>query len=100
MFGHNTALLRRRIRTPALRMDPMKIGTLSETDVFVVYIEGLTNKRLVEEAKRRISEIVIDYLPEAGYIEQFIEDNPWSPFPQVLTTERPDRLAAALAEGK
>lgn len=97
---YNTALLRRRIRTPALRMDPMKIGTLSETDVFVVYIEGLTNKRLVEEAKRRISEIVIDYLPEAGYIEQFIEDNPWSPFPQVLTTERPDRLAAALAEGQ
>lgn len=97
---YNTALLRRRIRTSALRIDPMKIGTLSETDVFVVYIEGITNKRLVDEVKRRISEIDIDYLPEAGYIEQFIEDNPWSPFPQVLATERPDRLAAALSEGQ
>jgi hypothetical protein len=96
----NTALLRRRIRNPALRMDPMKVGTLSQTDVAVVYIEGLTNERLVSEVKRRISEIDIDYLPEAGYIEQFIEDNPWSPFPQVLTTERPDRLAAALSEGQ
>ncbi|NLU41998.1 MAG: spore germination protein [Firmicutes bacterium] len=95
----NTALLRRRIRNPALRMDPMKVGALSATDVLVVYIQDLTNERLVEEVKRRISEIDIDYLPEAGYIEQFIEDNPFSPFPQVLATERPDRLAAALAEG-
>lgn len=100
VLRYNTALLRRRIRHPGLRMDPMKVGTMSETDVFVVYIEGLTNRRLVEEAKRRISQIDIDYLPEAGYIEQFIEDNPWSPFPQVLTTERPDRLAAALCEGQ
>jgi hypothetical protein len=95
----NTALLRRRIRNPALRMDALKVGALSATDVLVVYIEGLTNERLVEEAKRRINSIDIDYLPEAGYIEQFIEDNPFSPFPQVLATERPDRLAAALAEG-
>lgn len=96
----NTALLRRRIKSPYLRLDPMKIGRLSLTDVVVAWIEGVTNPDLVAEVKRRLKSLDTDWIPDSGYLEQFIEDFPFSPFPQFQYTERPDRTAAAVLEGR
>lgn len=95
----NTALVRRRLRTPDLRMDSMKVGRRSKTDVVVAYVEGLTNPRLVATVKERIDHIDTDILPDSGLIEEFIEDYPYSPFPQMQYTERPDRFCAGLSEG-
>lgn len=97
---NNIVLLRRRIRDPNLTMASYKIGRRSKKDLVVVYIKGLTSQELVGEVKRRIERIDIDDAPESGYIEQLIEDDFLSPFPQVQNTERPDRVTSALLEGR
>ncbi|MDR7001882.1 spore germination protein [Neobacillus niacini] len=96
----NTVLIRQRIKDPNLTMINYKIGRRSQTNLALIYIKGLTNQDLVEEVKRRIEQIDIDNVPESGYIEQLIEDNYLSPFPQMQNTERPDRVASALIEGQ
>ena len=95
----NTSLIRRRIRSPRLRLDSIQVGRLSKTDVVVAYIDGLTNPIYVEEMKKRINAIDVDIMESSGILEEFIEDFPRSPFSQVQATERPDKFAASLAEG-
>ncbi|ANY67767.1 spore gernimation protein GerA [Paenibacillus sp. BIHB 4019] len=96
----NTAMLRRRIKDPSFTMDMYKIGRRSQTDIALLYIKGLTDEALVEETRSRLKQIDIDEVLESGYIEQLVEDNVMSPFPQVQNTERPDRVAGALMEGR
>jgi spore germination protein KA len=96
----NTALLRKAIRNSDLITEMFKIGERNKTDIAVMYLEGLVNPSLVEEVKRRISSISTDYVGGAGILEQFIEDNPYVPIPQVLFTERPDRAASFIMDGK
>lgn len=96
----NTSLIRRRIRTPQLKFDLVRVGRLSRTDIVVAYIRGIAPDVLVEEVRRRVSRIDIDAILDSAYVEELIEDDPYSPFPQVLATERPDIVAAHLLEGK
>jgi len=96
----NTSLIRRKVKNPRLKIEMLKLGQVTKTDVAIVYIKGIANDKLVEEVKSRLQGIDIDSVLESGYIEELIEDNPWSPFPQVNHTERPDRLAARLLEGR
>lgn len=96
----NTTLIRRRIRDPHLRFDSYCIGRRSRKDLIVAYIEGIVNPMLVEEVKRRISTIDMDDPEGSGFVEQWIQDHYWSPFPQILNTERPDKVAGALMQGK
>ncbi|MCY0895138.1 MAG: spore germination protein [Alicyclobacillaceae bacterium] len=98
-FRANTALVRSLLRTPHLVTDIIEVGTLAPTDVAIMWIEGLTNKSLVEETKRRIQAIEVDYLPDSGLLEQFLDDKPSMMIPQVFSTERPDRIASLLSEG-
>jgi len=95
----NTALLRRKIRSADLKIKTMEIGRYSRTKVGIAYIEGLASSELVGEVMNRLRRIDTDGILESSYIEEFIEDNPLSPFPQLLTTERPDVAAAYLLEG-
>lgn len=97
---HNTAMIRRRIKDPDLTMVPYQVGRRSKTDLWVVYIQGVANPEIVNEVKRRVERIDLDDVLESGYIEQAIEDHPFSPFPQVQSTERPDRVVSALTEGR
>ncbi|MCM0650781.1 spore germination protein [Clostridium swellfunianum] len=96
----NTSLIRRRIRDYSLRMDAMKIGERTKTDVILVYIDNLVNKGILEELKKRLNRIKVDSILESGYIEEFIEDAPQSIFPTIEHTERPDKAAAAILEGR
>lgn len=96
----NTSMLRRRIRSPKLKMKPMSIGRYTQTKVVIAYIEGIADPGLIHEAVTRIEQIDIDGVLESNYIEERIEDNPLSPFPQLATTERPDVAGAALLEGR
>jgi hypothetical protein len=95
----NTALIRRRLKTPDLRLDATVVGVRSKTDIVVAYVEHLTNPDLVQMVKKRIDAISVDILTDSGVLEELIEDHTYSPFPQVQYTERPDRFAAALSEG-
>ncbi|PAB56310.1 spore germination protein [Anaeromicrobium sediminis] len=96
----NTALIRRRIKDPTLRIQAMILGKRSKTDVAVMYIEETVDKRVLKEVKERLDKIDIDAILESGYVEQFIEDSSLSPFPQIQSTQRPDVVAAALYDGR
>ncbi|MBA9028201.1 spore germination protein [Peribacillus huizhouensis] len=96
----NTSQLRRIIKSPALKIQSMKIGNYTKTTVAVAYIDGLVDQTLIEEITNRLKKIEIDGILESGYIEEMIEDNPYSPFPQIMSTERPDIACANLLEGR
>jgi Integral membrane protein (PIN domain superfamily) len=96
----NTALIRRRIRTPQLKVETMRVGRVSRTDVAICYIRNLTPDTIVEEVKRRVQRIDVDAVIDSAMFEELIEDDPYSPFPQVIATERPDIVAANLLEGR
>lgn len=96
----NTVLVRRRIRDTKLKFKMISYGTRSRTDVAIVYIEDIVEPDLVKEVETRLDKYVIDAILDSGYIEQLIEDSWKSPFPQTQATERPDKFAASLLEGK
>ena len=96
----NTALLRRRCKDPNMVIKTIKLGRRSKTDVAYVYIKGITDSKLIEELEERLSHIDIDQLLDSGQLEQLIEDNSMSPFPQIQATERPDKTIANLMEGR
>lgn len=64
-------------------MISFKIGTKTKTDVVLAYIDGLADPKVIDKAKKRIKKIKIDAVLESGYIEEFIEDDTYSPFPQL-----------------
>ncbi|MCO1601398.1 spore germination protein [Desulfosporosinus nitroreducens] len=96
----NTSLLRRKIKHPSLRIISLKLGDMSNTDLVVTYIEKIASPDIVSEVLKRLAKIKMDSVIDVGYIEEMIEDNPYSPFPQIAYTERPDVLAGKLLEGK
>lgn len=99
-LGTNLSLLRYRLHTPDFHVKTLEIGRVTKSKVAVCYIEGLANKALVEEVKNRLSAIDIDSVLDVGYLEQFIEDHHFSPFPQIQNTERPDKAIAQMLEGR
>ncbi|MCD5414718.1 MAG: spore germination protein, partial [Clostridiales bacterium] len=96
----NIGLIRRRIQSPNLTIKTLKIGEVTKTMVCITYIKGICPSKLAKEVYRRLEKINIDGVLESGYIEEFIQDNPFTPFPQMRNTERPDVAAAALLEGR
>lgn len=96
----NIALVRRRIKSPALWLEMKKIGKLTKTSVAVMYMKGIANDKTVEEVRQRLKRIDIDGVLEGGNIEELIRDGGKSPFPTVFNTERPDVIAAGLMEGR
>lgn len=96
----NLSLLRRRLKTPKLKMENYSIGEVSQARVTITYIKGLAVDEIINEVKSRLERIKIDSIQESSYIEEFIEDAPYSPFPLIQNTERPDVVAANLLEGK
>ncbi len=96
----NTALIRRRIRDSRLRVESMSIGTRSKTDVSIAYIDDIVNKDILNNVKEKLDQINIDAILDSGYIEQLIEGDKWSIFPQVQATERPEVVSSAMYEGK
>ncbi|MEH6994233.1 spore germination protein [Neobacillus drentensis] len=96
----NISLLRYRLPTPDFQVKTMKIVRLTKSTVAICYPKGIANEKVIKEVEKRLSEIVIDAILDVGYLEQFIEDNPFSPFPQIQSTERPDKTVANLVEGR
>ncbi|MBR1735704.1 MAG: spore germination protein, partial [Firmicutes bacterium] len=96
----NTVLLRRRIRDTNLKLKHFKIGKRSKTDIVISYIDDIVRQEILLELEHRLCAIDIDSILDSGYIEQLTEDSPYSPFPQMQLTERPDKAAAALLDGR
>ena len=96
----NLSLIRVRLRDPELCVEERRLGTRSRTKVALVYHPEFVSPDVLNELKKRLESIRIDALLESGHLEEWIEDTPWSPYPQVQTTERPDKVVAALMEGR
>jgi stage V sporulation protein AF len=97
----NTALLRRRVRDPKLRIKMMRVGRRSKSDVCLCYIKDIADPDLVATISSKIEAIEIDAVPmaEKAIEELIVPGNWWNPFPRVRYTERPDVAAAHLFEG-
>ncbi|QQK79017.1 spore germination protein [Salicibibacter cibi] len=96
----NLNLIRKRLRTSDLVVEEMKVGRFSQSRVAILYMDGLTNKQLVQTLRQRIQDVDYDELVDISQINQFITDYPNSFIPQLLETERPERVTSGLAEGK
>ncbi|WP_164670184.1 spore germination protein [Virgibacillus doumboii] len=96
----NMVLIRRHIRDPNLRFETFQVGRRSKKNLVLTYVEGIIHPDIVKEVKRRLATIDLDNAPESGFIEEWIEDSFLSPFPQLTNTERPDKVSAALLQGK
>ena len=99
-LSDNTALLRQHGENSDLSIINFQVGKRTKKELVIAYMKEIADPNLVEEVKKRIQSINIDDVAESGYVEQLIEDNYLSPFTQVQNTERPDRVFAALMEGR
>lgn len=96
----NTSLLRRHLRSPALRLYETQVGQRSLTNVSLAYLQGLTDPKLVEAIKARLSEIDIDGLVTPSAVEEYVTGSRPTAFPLLQYTERTDRFAQALLDGR
>ena len=93
-------LLRRIVRRADFVCEFRDIGSKNNVKLALCYLGGVCSDALLTEVKKRLDGVRTDVLLSAGTLGQRIEDRPWSPVPQTLLTERPDRAAAALMAGK
>lgn len=96
----NTGLLRRHLRTPALRLYETVVGRRSLTNVTLVWIDGLTDPALVSRMQARLADIDIDGLLTPAAVEEYLTGSRPTAFPLLQYTERTDRFAQALLEGR
>ena len=96
----NTALVRRCIKDNKLAFEKAEIGRRTKTIINIVYIDGIANDKLINSVRRRLDDIDTDAILDSGYIEQYIEDRPFSIFATLGNTQKPDVFAAKLLEGR
>ncbi|MEG1661282.1 MAG: spore germination protein, partial [Clostridiales bacterium] len=96
----NVALLRRKIHHPDLQIEELMLGKYSQTTIGIIYVSSIVNRNVLRELKRRLKRIDIDGILDSGYIEQLIQDTPFSLFPTIGITEKPDIAAARILEGR
>lgn len=96
----NCALLRKILKDENLIAEDVLVGTRSKTPCSLVYIKNIANSSLVDEVRKRLKSIKVGFLQDSGELEQMLEDSTFLPAPQMLLTERPDRVAAYLSEGR
>jgi spore germination protein KA len=96
----NTALLRRKIKSPQLRLEHIIVGRKTLTDVCLMYLHDVASPQVVKTVKDRLINLQVDSVLAAGYIEQYIEDAPFSIFATVGYSEKPDVVAAKMLEGR
>lgn len=96
----NLSLLRQRIRHSNLKIIKYRIGKYTRTSICILYIEGLCEPDIVQKIKTKIKKIHSDSILGASQIAEYLEERPYSPFPKIQFTERPDTLAASVMEGR
>ena len=96
----NTALVRRRIRSEYLVVEQMSVGRVSKTDLALLYVSNIADINTVNKIRDKINDIDIDNLSTPAFIEEYLIDNKYSIFPQLMYTQRPDRVSANLSDGR
>ncbi|MBU3099083.1 MULTISPECIES: spore germination protein [Clostridium] len=96
----NISLIRRKVKDKNLTIELFNLGSRLQSDLAIVYIDDIVDKHVLEELKKRIEAIDVDAVLSAGKLEQYIEDYPYTVFPQAYSTERPDRAIGNMLEGR
>ncbi|RBP95832.1 GerA spore germination protein [Cytobacillus firmus] len=96
----NINLIRKRLPISELIVKEMSVGKLSKTRAAVLYVKGIADQENINTVIQRIKDIQYDHIQDSSYISSMIEDNSNSLFPQSIATERVDRVATGLSEGK
>lgn len=96
----NTSMIRRKIKSSKLKMEEHIVGRQTRTKIYITYLNGIADDNIVNEVRERIERIDVDSILESGYIEELIEDTSYTLFPQIQHTERPDKVAGSILEGK
>jgi len=96
----NISLLLRNIKDPNLCIEKLVVGRRSQTDLALVYIKDLVNTEALDELRERLNAVDVDSITGSGALQEFIDENPYSPFPMLFATERPDRVIPNIMEGK
>ena len=99
-FDTNVSLIRRRIKNNNLVVKKIVLGKETKTVAYYFYVENLVDKDALETVEERINSMDLDHFYSMGQLSDHLDDQVWSPFPQLLNTERPDRVAANILEGK
>jgi hypothetical protein len=99
-IGRNVALIRKRLKSEHLVFEQMTIGTKTQTTVYLTYLPDVAPTDVVEEFRRRLQAIQADSILESSYLEDWIQDKTFSPFPQLIGTERPDAVTGKLLDGQ
>lgn len=100
MLRTNTALIRKIIKSENLIAEAIKIGTVSKTRGVLLSINGTVNECLRAEVKRRIDSIAVEYIMSIEDVSLLLEEHSFILTNQIMSTERPDRAARALSEGR
>lgn len=96
----NITLIRKIIKNKDLITEIIPADKTNKTNCALLYIEGIANPKIINEVKRRIKNLDIDFISASGMLEELISDHPMTLFTQILTTERPDRAASNIMNGK
>ncbi|MEV2910620.1 spore germination protein [Paenibacillus larvae] len=98
--NQNIAMIRRYIPSTELKVKTCTVGKRGQVNISILYIADVVNISVLQEVEKRIKKIDVDTILNTGELEQFIEDDPYSPFPQLTMTERPDTTASHLLQGR
>lgn len=96
----NIAMIRRYIPSTELKVKTCPVGKRGQVNISILYIDDVVNKKALQEAEKRVKKIDVDTILNTGELEGFIEDNAYTPFPQLSMTERPDTAASHLLQGR
>jgi spore germination protein KA len=96
----NISLIRKRLTIPNLVVRKVVLSSFSKSPICYLYIESKVDQVTLSELDNRLRKVDTEYLISAGHLADFLEDTVWSPFPQLMTTERPDKVVSNLMEGK
>ncbi|MCL2176399.1 MAG: spore germination protein [Firmicutes bacterium] len=96
----NISLIRRKIKSEKLVVERAVVGRYTNTNVAVMYIDGIADKQIVKDVMRRINEMDIDGILDSAYITKYLETSRYSLFKQVGNTEKPDVAAGKMLEGR
>lgn len=96
----NTSLIRRAVNSENLVIENIKVGKISQTNCAVCYLADIANADLVAEVKYRMNNLDIDSLISSGQLEQLISETDKYSIPQILSTERPDKVTKYLYQGR
>jgi spore germination protein KA len=96
----NLSLIRRRIKDPRLRAKEMTVGSVTNTCLCIVYMEGFADPKVIDELTHKLKQIPLKGVLEGQYIESYINGMKWPVFPVVYNTDRPDTVTGDLLKGK